>query len=164
MNKKSAFILFLLLPLAGFAQEEAVTSSGKTVLLYPDNTWKYKVQNADSVGTDSTAFTAADSTVIPAPQKKSKIYSDLATGFRGFLKPEIKLPALPEQWEGTYVFRVKVNKEGFVKEVTTTQRGPNGQAEVVMRSAITKLKFMPDGSVVAPLTEGTIRISVPETK
>ena len=160
MNTKIVFIFLSLLPLAGFAQEEAVTSSGKTVLLYPDSTWRYKLQ-----GIDSAAYAAmqTDSTAIHPPNK-SKIYSDLSTGFRGFLKPEIKLPPLPEQWEGTYVFRVKVNKEGFVKEVTTTQRGPNGQAEAVMRNVITKLKYMPDGSVVPPLTEGTIQISVPVSK
>jgi hypothetical protein len=160
MLKRLIGILILLSPFTGFAQEEAVTSSGKVVLLYPDSTWKVKPE----VQVQANDSTFSDSVAIAKPEKQRKVYSDTATGFRGFLKPELKLPLLPEQWEGTYVFRVKVNKEGYVREVTTTQRGPNGQAETVMRNTITKLKFMPDGSVVAPLTEGTIRISVPTTK
>jgi hypothetical protein len=165
MSKKLILILILITPLTVFAQEEAVTSDGKVVLLFPDSTWRYKVQVTDSVGMDSTAYANGemDSVATPAP-KQNKVYSDIATGFRGFLKPKLNLPPLPEQWEGTYAFRVKVNKEGFVKEVVTTLRGPNGQAEAVMRNTITKMKFMPDGSVVAPLTEGVIQISVPEGK
>src|SRR5688572_14451312 len=104
MSKTVIGILILLLPLTGFAQEEAVTSSGKVVLLYPDSTWKLKVvQNNDSIQGDTVVVT-------PKPEKR-KIYADTATGFKGFLKPELRLPTLPEQSEGVYVFRVKVNKE-----------------------------------------------------
>jgi hypothetical protein len=157
MRRKIVCILILILPLTGFAQEEAVTASGKTVLLYPDSTWKLKplLQNTDTTRNDTLA--------IPKPEKH-KVYSDTSTGFKGFLKPEFKVPALPERSHGVYEFRVKVNKEGFVREITTTLRGPNGEAEKLMRAAITKLKYRPDGSVVPPLTEGIIRISVPVGK
>jgi hypothetical protein len=155
MCKKIVGILILLLPLTGFAQEEAVTSSGKTVVLYPDSTWKLKPQNIDSTYIDTLA--------IPKPEKH-KVYSDTATGFKGFLKPDLKLPTLPDQSDGIYEFRVKVNKEGYVKEITTLKRGPNGLAEQFMRNAITKMKFMPNGSFVPPLTEGVIRISIPADK
>jgi hypothetical protein len=154
MHKNILGILISVLPLIGFAQEEAITSSGVTVLLYPDSTWKVKLATTDSTHIDTLA-------VIPPKPEKHKLYSDTATGFKGFLKPELKLPSLPEQSEGVYGFRVKVNKDGYVKEVITMQRGPNGQAESVMRNAITRMKFMPDGSIVPPLTEGFIRISIP---
>lgn len=162
---KLFFAFIVVSPLTLFAQEEAVTSDGKVVLLFADNTWKYKPISSDSVSSDSTAMAdfgdPNNSSTVASTAKKSKIYSDSISGFRGFLKPELKLSTLPEQSEGLYVFRVKINKEGLVREVTTTQRGPNGQAEAVMRNSITKMKFMPNGSVVAPLTEGTIRITVP---
>src|SRR5688572_19553114 len=140
MRKKLVGILILILPLTGFAQEEAVTASGKTVLLFPDSTWKLKpqpqLQDTDTTRTDTLA--------IPKPEKH-KVYSDTSTGFKGFLKPEFKVPTLPDRSHGVYEFRVKVNKEGFVREITTTLRGPNGEAEKVLRAAITKLKYRPDG-------------------
>jgi hypothetical protein len=164
MCKKIIGILILLMPLTVSAQEEAVTSSGKTVLLFPDSTWKLKLQNdaPELQGKDSTS-TGNDTLAVAKPEK-SKGYSDASTGFIGFLKPELKLPALPEQSDGIYEFRVKVNKEGYVKEVVTLKRGNNGQAEALMRKAITELKYRPNGSAVPPLTEGIIRISVPSGK
>src|SRR5687767_13959642 len=115
MNKKIVAILILLLPLTTFAQEEAITSSGKTVVLYPDNTWKFKeLESSDSTVTDSTSV---DSLALPKPEKP-KLYSDTTIGFRGFLKTqELNLSNLPEYSEGVYEYRVKVNKEGYVKEV-----------------------------------------------
>lgn len=149
------------LPLAALAQEEAVTQNGKTVLLYSDNTWKFKEELADTVNYDTAAIetASADSTAAPAP-KKPKGYSDKATGFRGFLIPELTLQDLPDRAEGVYEFKVKINKEGYVKEIVTMVRGPHGQAEQLMRNTIMRLKFLPDGSIVPPLTEGTIRITV----
>jgi hypothetical protein len=147
---------------ASYAQEEAVTSSGKVVLLFADNTWKFKEVIADSVQSDSIQTAAApDSTAGNALPREAKIYRDSVSGFRGFLRPELKLPSLPEQSEGYYEFRVKVNREGIVKEVTTTKRGPNGQTETVIRNTITRMRFRHDNSVVPPLTEGIIRITVP---
>lgn len=161
MSRLVLLPLFLL-PLYLFAQEEAVTKSGKTVLLFPDNTWKLKVEN-DSIAADSAAVSevTTDTTIVVPPSKKAKIYSDSTWGFKGFLKSELRLPSLPAQSEGTYVFRVKVNKDGWVKEVLTTQRGPNGEADRAMRNAIARMKFMPDGSILPVLTEGMIRITVP---
>ncbi len=150
-----AGILVLLLPLIGFAQEEATTSSGKTVILYPDSTWKVKLEV-----NDTTALSEIDSIATIPKAEKPKNYSEVATGFKGFLKQELKLPALPEQSSGVYGFKVMVNKDGEVKQVVTMERGPNGAAEGIMRNAITKLKFLPDRSLVPPLTEGTIRITV----
>lgn len=157
MCKKIISILLLFQTLTGSAQEEAITSDGRTVLLYPDSTWKLKLQ------VQSTDSTQNDTLALPIPEKH-KVYSDSSTGFKGFLKPEIKLPTLPDQSEGIYEFRVKVNKAGYVKELTTTQRGPNGETEKVLRNAITKLKYRPDGSIVPPLTDGIIRISIPPDK
>lgn len=164
MSRLVILTLFLL-PFTVSAQEEAVTKSGKVVVLFADNTWKFKPE-PDSIPADSATASAdgyIDSTAI-APPKKVKMYSDSMSGFKGFLKPELKLPALPEQSEGIYGFRVKLNKEGWVKEVLTIQRGPNGEADRIMRNAISRMKFMPDGSVLPVLTEGIVRITVPARK
>lgn len=158
MFKKLLAILILLFPLTTLAQEEAVTSSGQTVLLFPDSTWKLKVQPSDSTYSDT------DSLAIATPEPvKVKIYSDTLRGFKGFLRPELKLPTLPDQSEGIYEFRLKINKEGFVKEITTLKRG-NGIAEQAMRNAIIKMKFTHNGQFVPPLTEGFIRIAIPPEK
>jgi hypothetical protein len=150
-------------PLAVFAQEEAVTSSGRVVILNPDNTWAYKnvVDTAQSESLDIAQINN-DSTSVAKP-KKARGYTENSTGFQGFLKPELILPSLPDRAEGTYHFRVKINKEGFVKEVVTIVRGPHGTAEQIMRNTITKLKYLPDGSLVPNLTEGIIRIVVGPT-
>lgn len=162
MNKIVIVLIVVFFPVAAFAQEEAVTSSGKVVLLFPDSTWKLKrVEVTDSAASDSTAI---DSLMIP---KKPfvKQYSDTTFGFKGFLKiQQFKLPELPEYSDGLYEYRVKINKEGFVKEVITMKRGPNGATDQVIRNAIYKFKFRPDGSIVAPLTEGTFRVIIPAKK
>lgn len=153
MFKNLLLSLALLPPLFSNAQIEAVTADGKTFLLFPDSTWKVKsFAIADSAATDTTNI------AIP---EKAKEYVETSSGFKGFLKPELKLPSLPEVSQGVYEFRVKVNKEGIVKEVVTLQRGVNGQAETLMRQSITKMKFLPDGSIVPPLTEGIIKFTVP---
>jgi hypothetical protein len=158
MLNKIIAAFFLLSPITLWAQEEAVTSDGKVVLLYPDSTWKLKV--IASISSDST-FT--DTLTTPKPVRElPKEYAEVSTGFKGFLKPELKVPKLPEISQGVYEFRVKVNKEGFVKEVVTLQRGVNGQAETMMRQAITRMKFLPDGSITPPLTEGIIKLTVAE--
>jgi hypothetical protein len=160
MYKKFICALMLAVPLAGFAQEEAVTTGGKTVLLFPDNTWKYKPLVVAETSVDSTLVVDSVATVVTKPEKH-KVYNDTSTGFKGFMKPELKLPVLPQRSEGLYGFKVKVNKEGFVKEVVTILRGPNGDAEKVIRNTITRLKYLPDGSIVPPLTEGVIKVTVP---
>lgn len=147
-------VIIFVLPVVAFGQEEAITASGKTVILLPDSTWKLKPEVFDS---DSVL---ADSLTIKPKVEKPKDYSDTLTGFKGFLKPEIKALALPEQSYGLYEFRVKVNKQGFVKEVITLKRGINGDAERMIRDAIARLKFLPDGSIVPPLTEGIVRVVV----
>jgi len=160
MCKKIVGILILVLPFTAFAQEEAVTSSGQTVLLFPDSTWKLKVQvqAGDSTSTDSLAI------ATPEPETvKVKIYSDSLRGFKGFLRPELNLPTLPDGAEGIYEFRLKISKEGFVKEITTLKRG-NGVGEQAMRNTIIKMKFTHNGQFVPPLTEGFIRISIPPEK
>jgi hypothetical protein len=159
MRKKLICALMFALPLTALAQEEAVTTSGKTVLLFPDNTWKLKPLVATEIANDSTVVDSVAVAVVKP--EKHKIYSDTSTGFKGFMKPEIKWPVLPERSEGVYSFKVKVNKQGFVKEVVTILLGPNGDAVQVMRSTITKLKYLPDGSIVPPLTEGVIKVTVP---
>ncbi len=156
----SAILLFL--PFTALAQEEAVTASGKTVILFPDSTWKLKVEQIIA-SNDSTSL-APDSLTTSAPVKPKKEYDETLTGFKGFLKPEPKVFTLPEQSDGTYQFRVKINKEGFVKEIIPVVVGPNGMAQQVMRDAILKLKFMPQGIPVPPLTEGMIKIVVPAAK
>jgi hypothetical protein len=162
---RGSFILFLFLviPFVLRAQEEAVTASGKVVLLFPDSTWKVKkIAGEDPIVNDSTQ---TDSLAMVKPEKKVKQYNDTIIGFKGFLKTqEINIPALPEFSDGIYEYRVKVNKEGWVKEVITTKRGPNGGTDQVIRNAIYKFKLRPDGSIVAPLTEGVIRITVPAKK
>ena len=163
MTKRIIWILIWLLPFTVIAQEEAVTSSGKVVLLFPDSTWKLKkIENVQASAGDSTQV---DSLAIPKPEKVVKQYSDTTFGFKGFLKTqELKISALPEYSEGVYEYRAKVNKEGFVKEVITMKRGPNGQTDQILRNSILRFKFRPDGSIVAPLTEGTFRITVPPIK
>jgi hypothetical protein len=165
MLKKVVCLLFLILPFMVQAQEEAVTASGKTVLLFPDSTWKIKpeVILADATPIDSLEVAENDSVIAPKPEV-AKQFRETATGFKGFQKPELKLPNLPEMSEGVYQFKVKVNKQGIVKEVVTMQRGPNGEAEIMMRNAISKLKFLWDNSIIPPLTEGIIKITVPATK
>jgi hypothetical protein len=167
MLKKIFSLVFFTLPFIAFAQEEATTSSGKTVLLFPDSTWKLKPETvvADNTSADSLGITS-DSVAVVVAQKPDapKQFSESATGFKGFLKPELKISNLPEQSDGVYQFKVKVNKQGQVKEVVTLQRGPNGEAEIMMRNAIAKLKFLWDNSIVPPLTEGTIKIVVPAVK
>ncbi|HEY0652279.1 MAG TPA: hypothetical protein VGD65_04085 [Chryseosolibacter sp.] len=155
--KRSQNIVVLLLcalPLIGFAQEEAITATGKKVILFPDSTWKLKPETFDS----DTVL--ADSLTIKPKVERPKNYTDTLTGFKGFLKPEMKVLTLPEQSFGLYEFRVKVNKQGFVKEVITLKRGINGDAERMIRDAIARMKFLPDGSIVPPLTEGVVRVVV----
>lgn len=163
--KRTLILLIGLYPFAALAQEEAVTASGKTVLLFPDSTWKLKPLAA--VVTEETPIDtlAAGIDSVAAPKTEApKQFTETATGFKGFLKPELKLGNLPEMSDGVYQFKVKVNKQGIVKEVVTLQRGPNGEAEIMMRNAITKLKFIWDNSIVPPLTEGVIKITVPPVK
>lgn len=165
MLRRILIFIILICPFAAFAQEEAVTASGKTVLLFPDSTWKLKpvaVAVTDASPVDSLAA-GIDSVAAPKPELP-KQFTETATGFKGFLKPELKLGNLPEMSDGVYQFKVKVNKQGIVKEVVTLQRGPNGEAEIMMRNAITKLKFLWDNSIVPPLTEGVIKITVPAVK
>jgi hypothetical protein len=154
MIRKLVSVVLFALPTIVHAQEEAITASGKTVILFPDSTWKLKPQAFDS---DSVL---ADSLTIKPKIEKPKNYTDTLTGFKGFLRPQMKVLPLPEQSYGLYEFRVKVNKQGFVKEVITLKRGINGDAERMMRDAIAKLKFLPDGSIVPPLTEGIVRVVV----
>jgi hypothetical protein len=161
MLTKISFTLILLFPILVFAQEEATTLSGKVVLLFPDGTWKYRVEKIDSalVSSDSTVV---DSLASAKPEVKVKQYSDTVIGFKGFLKTkQLVIPSLPDYSDGLYEYRVKVNKEGYVKEVITMKRGPNGQTDGILRNAIYKFKLRPDGSIVAPLTEGTIRFIIP---
>ncbi len=158
MSGKLLLILIVIAPSIVFAQEEAVTASGKTVILFPDSTWKLKVERL--IVKDSLA--SADSITTPKPEKHKKIYRDTTIGFVGFLKPEFKIPELPQQSQGTYQYRVKINKEGIVKEIVSTIQGPNSQTEMTLRNAILKLRFRPSGIPVAPLTEGTVRVVVPE--
>lgn len=162
MLKKTICLSIFIIPFVAQAQEEAVTANGKTVLLFPDSTWKLKpeIVVADVTPVDSLAV-AGDSIVAPKPEAP-KQFSETASGFKGFLKPELKLPNLPQMSDGVYQFKVKVNKQGIVKEVVTLQRGPNGEAEILMRNAISKLKFIWDNSIVPPLTEGVIKITVPK--
>lgn len=166
MLKNLVCLLIFILPFVAHAQEEAVTANGKTVLLFPDSTWKLKpeapaegVAVADAAPLDSLSL-PNDSIVAPKPEAP-KQFKETVTGFKGFQKQELKLPNLPEMSDGVYQFKVKVNKQGIVKEVVTMQRGPNGEAEIMMRNAISKLKFMWDNSIVPPLTEGVIKITVP---
>lgn len=158
MIRKYLSVLILATPLLAFAQEEAVTASGKTVILFPDSTWKLKVEKL--ITTDSSALANADSIFTPAPEKYKKIHSDTLIGFVGFLKPEFKVPELPERSEGIYQFRVKISKEGYVKEIVPIVPGPNSLTQATIRNTILKLKFRPSGIPVAPLTEGTVRVSV----
>lgn len=154
MFKRIVCVVILFLPMVALAQEEAITASGKKVILFPDSTWKLKPEVFDS----DTVL--ADSLTIKPKVEKPKNYTDTLTGFKGFLRPEMKALPLPEQSYGLYEFRVKVNKQGFVKEVITLKRGINGDAERMIRDAITRLKFLPDGSIVPPLTEGIVRVVV----
>jgi hypothetical protein len=154
IRKRIAALILLILPVVAFAQEEAITATGKKVILFPDSTWKLKPEVFDS----DTVL--ADSLTIKPKIEKPKNYTDTLIGFKGFLKPEIKALALPEQSYGLYEFRVKVNKQGFVKEVITLKRGINGDAERMIRDAISRSKFLPDGSIVPPLTEGIVRVVV----
>lgn len=165
MLKNIATFTILILPFIAQAQEEAVTANGKTVILFPDSTWKLKpeVIVADATASADTLGVPTDSVSAPKPELP-KQFTETATGFKGFLKPELKLSNLPEMSDGVYQFKVKVNKLGIVKEVVTLQRGPNGEAEIMMRNAITKLKFLWDNSIVPPLTEGVIKITVPAIK
>lgn len=167
MLKKTICLSILILPFVAFGQEEAVTASGKTVLLFPDSTWKLKpeapvavAESEEAAPIDSLTMSNDSSIVAPKPAAP-KHFKETSTGFKGFQKPELKLPNLPEMSDGVYQFKVKVNKQGVVKEVVTMQRGPNGEAEIMMRNAISKLKFMWDNSIVPPLTEGVIKITVP---
>ncbi|HEY0743310.1 MAG TPA: hypothetical protein VGD40_17705 [Chryseosolibacter sp.] len=163
MNSRLLTTLVILLPFASVAQEEAMTSTGRVVILYPDSTWKLKPAVPDVVSVDSA--THAQDTIVAAPKVEvPKQFSESSTGFKGFQKPPLKLANLPEMSDGVYQFKVKVNKEGIVKEVVTLQRGPNGEAEIMMRNAITRLKFLWDNSIVPPLTEGVIKITVPAVK
>ena len=161
MIKSFLVFVILLFPLVGFSQEEAVTSSGKVVLLFPDSTWKLKRMEV----TDSTANDSAGTDSLAIPKPLVKQYSDTTIGFKGFLKTQqFKLPALPEYSDGLYEYRVRINKEGYVKEIITMKRGPNGATDQVIRNAILNFKFRPDGSIVAPLTEGTFRVIIPAKK
>jgi periplasmic protein TonB len=81
-------------------------------------------------------------------------------GFKGFGKPEIKLPELPDESYGVYEFTVKVDEEGYVVNVTSKQRGLSLEAERRMKDVIQKLRFPPQGSDLPPSSEGTIKISV----
>lgn len=163
MNLRLLATLLFALPFTSFAQEEAVTSTGRVVILYPDSTWRLKPDAADVAAADSSAV-GQDSVVTAPKVEPPKQFSETSTGFKGFQKPPLKLANLPEMSDGVYQFKVKVNKEGVVKEVVTLQRGPNGEAEILMRNAITRLKFLWDNSIVPPLTEGVIKITVPAVK
>jgi hypothetical protein len=82
------------------------------------------------------------------------------TGFKGFGKPEVKMPDLPEESYGVYEFTVKVDDNGYVTEISTKQRGLSLEAERRIKSVIEKLRFPPQGADLPATSEGTIRISV----
>ena len=168
MLKRILGVALVVVPFMVSAQEEAVTASGKTVLLFSDSTWKLKpliaeITEATSLASDTSAV-AYDSIVVAAKPDAPKQFTETSTGFKGFMKPELKLPNLPAMSDGVYQFRLKVNKQGMVKEVVTLQRGPNGETEIMIRNAITRMKFIWDNSIVPPLTEGVIKVTVPAVK
>lgn len=80
------------------------------------------------------------------------------SGFGAFGHPEINTPELPNNSNGIYEFRVKVDAEGYVISVTTVQRGLSYEAERRLKATIQGLRFLPQGNPQP--ADGTIRFNV----
>jgi len=82
------------------------------------------------------------------------------TGFDGFEKPVIVTPELPDGAFGVYEFTVRVDDQGEIVEIKTTQRGLSIDAEKKLKEAILRAQFIPKGDNTRPFSEGKIVFSV----
>lgn len=76
------------------------------------------------------------------------------SGFGTFGYPDIETPQLPNESNGIYEFRVKVDEQGYVISVTSVQRGLSIEAERRLKATIQNLQFIPKGNPQA--AEGRI--------
>lgn len=76
------------------------------------------------------------------------------SGFGTFGYPDIETPQLPNESNGIYEFRVKVDEQGYVISVTSLQRGLSIEAERRLKATIQNLHFVPKGNPQA--AEGRI--------
>lgn len=76
------------------------------------------------------------------------------SGFGSFGYPDIETPQLPNESNGIYEFRVKVDEQGYVISVTSLQRGLSIEAERRLKATIQNLQFVPKGNPQA--AEGKI--------
>jgi outer membrane biosynthesis protein TonB len=76
------------------------------------------------------------------------------SGFGSFGYPDIETPQLPNESNGIYEFRVKVDEQGYVISVTSVQRGLSAEAERRLKATIQNLQFIPRGNPQA--AEGRI--------
>ena len=76
------------------------------------------------------------------------------SGFGSFGYPDIETPQLPNESNGIYEFKVKVDEQGYVVSVTSVQRGLSIEAERRLKATIQNLQFIPKGNPQA--AEGRI--------
>lgn len=76
------------------------------------------------------------------------------TGFGSFGYPDIETPQLPNESNGIYEFKVKVDEQGYVISVSAMQRGLSIEAERRLKATIQNLQFIPKGNPQA--AEGRI--------
>jgi len=81
-------------------------------------------------------------------------------GLDEFAWPDINTPQLPDESNGTYVFEIIVDQDGYVKSVNTISRGISSEAERKLRDYIFRLEFIPKGSNIPPQSYGKITFKV----
>lgn len=80
------------------------------------------------------------------------------TGFGTFGYPDIVTPDVPNESNGIYRFKVKVDEDGYVISVVSLERGINAEAERRLKATIQNLRFIPKGNPVASEGEITFKI------
>src|SRR5687768_1677491 len=76
------------------------------------------------------------------------------SGFGSVGYPDIETPQLPNESNGIYEFKVKVDEQGYVISVTSVQRGLSIEAGQRLKATIQNLQFVPKGNPQA--AEGRI--------
>lgn len=80
------------------------------------------------------------------------------SGFGTFGYPDIITPDVPNESNGIYRFKVKVDEDGYVISVVALERGINAEAERRLKATIQNLRFIPKGNPVASEGEITFKI------
>ncbi len=132
MYNKIIIVLFLLLPLSVFCQEPEILKlkDGKTVLLYPDNTWKYAseiIETQTNEGKD----------ILLLPDSTWQYKSEADTSYVHFFKPEKSTKKLSDS---TRPYSLWINENEW--EVIEKKDSSLGFADYILESKNSNVQAM----------------------